>query len=150
MRQMMQMFFNQLHKDGASSSESSSDNEEQRVKRRQEMRGQRPVILQQSACNDILHTGETTIIEVTVQNNTKWPCMIESIKKMEPSAINFEGVEVGEKLKYKETSKLSIPITMPSQPGHYAIKLGFFGKKGQTGEVLHLEFDVADEAGSSL
>jgi hypothetical protein len=31
---------------------------------------------------------------------------------------------------------------MPSQPGHYGVKLGFFSKKGQTGEVINLEFDV--------
>lgn len=151
MHGMMQMFFNQLVKDGrSSSSDSSSDNEQARIQKRKEMRGQRPVVLQQSAINYALQPSETTIVEITVENKTRWPCMVESIKKLEPSAIDFEGLEVGQKLKHAETAKLSIPITMPSQPGHYAIKLGFFGKKGQTGEVLNLEFDVADVSGSSL
>jgi len=89
-----------------------------------------------------LAPGETIFVDVTVENKTRWPCMIEAIKKIEPSEIGFEGLEVGQKLKFGEQSKLSIPITMPSQPGHFAVKLGFFSKKGQTGEVLNLEFDV--------
>jgi hypothetical protein len=39
--------------------------------------------------------GETVIVDVTVENKTRWPCMIESIKKIEPSEISFEGLEVG-------------------------------------------------------
>ena len=142
MKHMIQEFLNQLVQNGASSGTSDSEEENDRVKRRQEQRKNRPAIIQTSDMLYSVAPGETVIVDVTVENKTRWPCMIESIKKIEPSEISFEGLEVGQKLKFSEQSKLSIPITMPSQPGHFAVKLGFFSKKGQTGEVLNLEFDV--------
>jgi|JI9StandDraft_1071089.scaffolds.fasta_scaffold77228_1 hypothetical protein len=130
MRKMIQEFFTQLTSNGASSSSSDSEEERQADKKREEQRAKRPAIVQTSDQLYPVSAGETVFVEVTIENKTKWPCNIEAIKKIEPSTINFEGLEVGQKLKHLEQSKLSIPITMPSQTGHFGVKLGFFSKKG--------------------
>ena len=146
---MIQQFLNQLNDYGRSSSSDSSEDEKKENKR-QPQKPLRPVIVQQYEQLYSLTTDETTLIDITIQNKSKWPLQVDSIKKIEPSDIEFESIEVGQKLAQGEQSKLSIPIKMPSQPGKYQIKLGFFSKKGQTGEVLNLEFDVEGVEASSL
>lgn len=146
---MIQQFLNQLNDYGRSSSSDSSEDEKKENKR-QPQKPLRPVIVQQYEQLYSLTTDETTLIDITIQNKSKWPLQVDSIKKIEPSDIEFESIEVGQKLAQGEQSKLSIPIKMPSQPGKYQIKLGFFSKKGQTGEVLNLEFDVEGIEASSL
>ena len=145
---MFQQFFNGVVQNAGSSSESSDEDSsfEEKKKRREEKRAKRPAIITQDAVNELYFTNDTIIFEVTVQNQTQWPVHIDSIKKTDPSDINFEGVEIGTALKKQETAKLSVPITMPSQPGQYEIKLGFFSKKGQTGETLSLKFNVAEDS----
>lgn len=149
---MVQQFLNGLNDYGKSSSSSDESGEEKHEKgnQRQPQKPLRPVIVQSSEQLYALSTQETTLIDVTIENKSRWPLQVESIKKIEPSEIEFESIEVGQKLNYGEQSKLSIPIKMPSEPGHYQIKLGFFSRKGLTGEVLNLEFDVEEGEASSL
>ena len=146
-KHMVQQFFNNMMQNAqtSSSSDSDSDSEEQRKQRREAAQQKRPVIIAQDLISELNFANETVIFDITVQNQTKWPVHIESIKKIAPSDINFEGIEIGTVLKHEETTKLSIPVTMPSQPGSYSIQLGFFSKKGQTGEVLDLNFNVSDD-----
>lgn len=126
-QKLAQQFINNLNDYGRSS---SSDESEEKQPKRAPQKPLRPVVINSSEQLYALTGQETTIVDVTIENKSKWPLQVESIKKIEPSEIEFESIEVGQKLNCGEQSKLSIPIKMPSQPGHYTIKLGFFNRKG--------------------
>jgi hypothetical protein len=88
-----------------------------------------------------------TLVDLTVQNQTRWPCPIISVQKTGGSdEFNFEPLQVGEKLKFEETSQLNIPVQMPDLPGEYSLKLGFFNHKGMTGEDMTFKFTVSDSS----
>ena len=87
---------------GASSDSDSSseDSFEERKKKREQQRLLRPAIIEQDMINEVYYANETIIYEVAVQNQTKWPVHLDSIKKVDPSDINFEGIEIGTSLKH--------------------------------------------------
>lgn len=143
---MLKKFLGGMKQGESSDDSSDEDSFEEKKKKRQENRAKRPVIINQDSLNEVYFTNETIFHEITVQNQTKWPVHIDSIKKVEASGINFEGIEVGTSLKHEEISKLSVPITMPSQPGAYEIKLAFFHKNKPTGETLSLKFNVQEDS----
>jgi len=59
--------------------ESGLSSDEDKKQRKQENNQKRPAVLSLSAQSDQYAPGETTLVDVTVQNNTKWPCPLRSI-----------------------------------------------------------------------
>ena len=106
MRRMMKEFMKAMA--GGSDSEISSSEEKEREERRIKKMNKRPAVLK---AGEGLKTHylpeETTIVEVEVQNLTRWPCPLRSIQKLDGN-IDFEEIAVDEKLRYEDKTTLSL------------------------------------------
>lgn len=148
MRRMMKEFMKTFA--GGSDSELSSGEEQEREDRRKANLSKRPAILKMEGVADILQPGATIIVEVEVQNQTRWPCPLRSIQKLDGN-MEFEQIALDEKLKFEDKTTFSIPVTMPASVGEYSLALGFFGNKGTvTGQKVDLKFTVVDPEASAI
>lgn len=98
MKRMMKEFMKNMM--GVPSDEEGSTDEEKR-QRKEDNLLRRPKLLVKPEATVQGNPGEISIIDLTVQNMTRWPCPLRSIQKTEGSdAIAFEALDIDAKLKY--------------------------------------------------
>ena len=147
MRRMMKEFFKNF---GEVDSSESSGEERERDEKRQANTAKRPALLEASGIQGVYSPGEIALIELRVQNQTRWPCPLRWVKKVSGSC-DFDTLEIDQKLKYQDEATFSVPVTMPAAPGQHSVQLTFVGNKGTpTGEPVELNFVVADPEASSI
>ena len=75
---------------------------------------------------------------------------MRSIRKLSGSdEIQFDDIEIDNKLRFKDEASFTIPVQMPGAAGDFTLKLGFFGNKGTvTGEPIELTFSVKNFTGN--
>ena len=149
MKRMMKEFMKNMMGPG---SENEGSTDEDKKQRKEDNLNKRPHLVYKPESAITGNPGEIAIIDLTVQNLTRWPCPLRSIQKTGGSdAIAFEALDIDAKLKYEDTEKFSVPVELPTAPGSYDLTLRFFGNKGTvTGEPINLKIEVADPQGSSI
>lgn len=150
MKRMMKEFMKNMMGGPASDEEGSTD--EEKKQRKEDNLNKRPQLLIKPENVIQGNPGEISIVDLTVQNMTRWPCPLRSIQKTGGSdTIAFEALDIDAKLKYSDTEKFSVPVELPTAPGSYDLTLRFFGNKGTvTGEPINLKIEVTDPEGSSI
>ena len=128
------------------SSGDSSDDDKKKQERREANLAKRPSVMSNHDFVISAKAGQYACSDIKVQNQTRWPCPLRSIRKIGGSDdIVFEDIEIDQKLKYEDEAKFSIPVQMPFKAGDYVLKLGFFGNKGtHTGQPVVLKYDVSE------
>ena len=149
MRRMFKDFM-KMFADCSDSDDSLSD--EDKKKRREQNMRKRPACIDKPEGVLEYKPSEFAFLDVTVQNQTRWPCPLRSIAKVGGSEeIHFEPVSVDHKLRHEDEAKITIPVQMPAKPGDYEASFVFYGNKGtETGEQITFSFKVAEADASTL